>query len=61
MSISGLALVLFLTFHASMNLVLIFSESGYNWICEMLGANWYALVGTGGLVALVLIHFIYAF
>ena len=61
MSLTGLALVLFLTFHASMNLVLIISESGYNWICEMLGANWYALVGTAGLAALVLIHFIYAF
>lgn len=61
MSISGLALVLFLTFHASMNLVLIFSESGYNWICEMLGANWYALVGTAGLAALVIIHFVYGF
>lgn len=61
MSLTGLALVLFLTFHASMNLVLIFSEAGYNWICEMLGANWYALVGTAGLAGLVLIHFIYAF
>jgi len=61
MSLTGLALVLFLTFHASMNLVLIISEAGYNWICEMLGANWYALVGTAGLAGLVLIHFCYAF
>ncbi|MBQ0033900.1 MAG: succinate dehydrogenase/fumarate reductase cytochrome b subunit [Bacteroidales bacterium] len=61
MSLTGLALVLFLTFHASMNIVLIISEAGYNWICEMLGANWYALVGTAGLAGLVLIHFIYAF
>lgn len=61
MSLTGLALVLFLTFHAAMNLVLIFSEEGYNWICEMLGANWYALVGTAGLAGLVFIHFAYAF
>lgn len=59
MSLSGLALVLFLTFHATMNLVLIISEEGYNWICEMLGANWYALVGTAGLAFLVLVHFAY--
>lgn len=61
MAITGACLVLFLLFHASMNLVLIISESGYNWICEMLGANWYALVGTAGLALLVLIHFCYAF
>lgn len=60
MSITGLALVLFLLFHASMNFVLILSEEGYNWICAMLGANWYAIVGTLGLAALVLIHFCYA-
>jgi len=60
MSITGLCLVLFLTFHAAMNIVLIISEEGYNWICEMLGANWYALVGTAGLALLVLIHFAYA-
>ena len=61
MSITGTCLVLFLLFHASMNLTLIFSEDAYNWICQMLGANWYALVGTAGLAFLVLVHFIYAF
>ena len=61
MSITGTCLVLFLLFHASMNLALIFSEDAYNWICQMLGANWYALVGTAGLAFLVLVHFIYAF
>jgi len=61
MSITGICLVLFLLFHASMNLALIFSEDAYNWICEMLGANWYALVGTAGLAFLVLVHFVYAF
>ena len=61
MSVTGVALVLFLTFHACMNVVALISEDGYNWICEMLGANWYAVVATVGLAVLVLIHFIYAF
>ena len=61
MSVTGIALVLFLTFHACMNVVALISEEGYNWICEMLGANWYAVAATVGLAALVLIHFIYAF
>lgn len=61
MSVTGIALVLFLTFHASMNVVALISEEGYNWICKMLGANWYAVAATIGLAALVAIHFIYAF
>ncbi|MBQ6190855.1 MAG: succinate dehydrogenase/fumarate reductase cytochrome b subunit [Bacteroidaceae bacterium] len=61
MSVTGVALVLFLTFHASMNVVALISEDGYNWICEMLGANWYAVAATVALAGLVLIHFIYAF
>ena len=61
MSVTGIALVLFLTFHACMNVVALFSEEGYNWICEMLGANWYAVAATVGLAGLVVIHFIYAF
>jgi len=60
MSITGVALVLFLLFHGTMNLVVLFSEEAYNMICEFLGANWYALVGTMGLAGLVFIHFIYA-
>jgi succinate dehydrogenase / fumarate reductase cytochrome b subunit len=43
MSVTGLALVLFLTFHMAMNLVAVISAEGYNMICEFLGANWYAL------------------
>ncbi|MBQ9169378.1 MAG: succinate dehydrogenase/fumarate reductase cytochrome b subunit [Bacteroidaceae bacterium] len=61
MSVTGVALVLFLTFHACMNVVALFSEEGYNMICEMLGANWYAVAATVGLAGLVLIHFVYAF
>ena len=61
MSITGASLVLFLLFHASMNLVAILSEEGYNMICEFLGANWYALVATAGLAGLVVLHILYAF
>lgn len=61
MSVTGIALVLFLTFHGCMNVVALFSESGYNWICEMLGANWYAVVATAALGLLVVLHFVYAF
>ena len=61
MSISGCFLVLFILFHMSMNLTMIFSREGYNLICEFLGANWYALAGTALLAAGVLVHFVYAF
>lgn len=61
MSITGAALVLFLLFHASMNVVAVFSEEGYNMICAMLGANWYAVAATAVLGALVVIHFVLAF
>ena len=60
MSVSGIALILFLTFHGCMNVVALFSAECYNWICEMLGANWYAVVATIGLAALVALHFVYA-
>ena len=61
MSITGLALILFLTFHMAMNLVAIFSAEAYNMICAFLGANWYALVATAGLGFLVVVHIVYAF
>ena len=60
MSITGIALILFLTFHGCMNLVALFSREGYNLVCELLGANWYAVAGTAVLAALVLLHFVYA-
>lgn len=60
MSITGLALILFLTFHMSMNLAVVFSAEAYNWICELLGANWYALVATAGLAGLAVLHIVYA-
>ena len=61
MSVTGIALILFLTFHGCMNMVALFSEDGYNMICEFLGANWYAVVATLGLAALAVIHIVYAF
>lgn len=60
MSVTGAFLVLFILFHMSMNLTAIISPEGYNMICELLGANWYALVGTAVLALGVVIHFIYA-
>ena len=61
MSVTGIALSLFLTFHGCMNVVALFSAEGYNMICEFLGANWYAVVATLGLAALAVIHIVYAF
>lgn len=60
MSVTGLALILFLTFHACMNVVALFSAEAYNAICAFLGANWYAVVATAALAALVALHFIFA-
>ena len=61
MAVTGGAVVFFLLFHASMNIVAIIKPEGYNKICEFLGANWYALVATVGLAALMVFHLIYAF
>ncbi|MBQ9146200.1 MAG: succinate dehydrogenase cytochrome b subunit [Rikenellaceae bacterium] len=60
MSISGCFLVLFLLFHMSMNIAALFSAEAYNAICGFLGANWYAVAGTGVLAAGVFVHFGYA-
>lgn len=61
MSVTGIALILFLTFHMSMNVVALISGDAYNMICKFLGANWYALMATLGLAALTVIHIVYAF
>ena len=61
MSVTGIALILFLTFHCCMNIAALFSGEAYNMICELLGANWYAVVATLGLAALAVIHIVYAF
>ena len=69
MSVTGACLVLFLTFHMAMNLVYVYDvmvgttcgNHYYDKVCEFLGTNWYALAGTAGLAALVVLHLIYAF
>lgn len=61
MAVSGAGMVFFLLFHGAMNLVSIFSPEGYDWICNFLGANWYAIVGTIGLAFLMVLHLVYAF
>jgi succinate dehydrogenase / fumarate reductase cytochrome b subunit len=61
MSVTGIALVLFITFHGCMNVVALISKDAYNTICALLGSNWYAIAATLGLAALVVIHIIYAF
>lgn len=60
MAITGICLVLFVTFHVLMNSVAIFWPTAYNQVCEFLGANWYALIASAGLAALFIIHIIYA-
>lgn len=61
MSVTGLFLVLFVTFHALMNAVAIVSFDAYDAICEFLGANWYAVLGTGVIAVGMLIHLVFAF
>ena len=60
MALTGICLVLFVTFHVLMNSVCLLWPAAYNMICEFLGANWYALVASMGLAALFIIHIIYA-
>ena len=60
MSVTGCCLVLILLFHMAMNLVSLISPEAYNTICALLGANWYAVVASVGLAALVVLHFVYA-
>lgn len=61
MSITGAALVLFLTFHSIMNVFVIISPKVYDAICYFLGANWYALIATLVLAFLTVVHVLYAF
>lgn len=61
MSVTGLFLLLFVTFHVLMNAVALISPRGYNLVCEFLGANWYALIATVILAAGFIFHIIYAF
>ncbi len=60
MAVTGICLVLFVTFHVLMNTVAIAWPTAYNVICEFLGANWYALIASMGLAVLLILHIIYA-
>ena len=60
MSITGLFLILFVTFHAVMNALAVINFQWYDAICAFLGANWYAVLGTLVIALFIAIHFIYA-
>ena len=60
MSLTGAFLVLFVTLHCLMNGVAIFWPTAYNVVCEFLGANWYALVGSAIIAVAFLFHIVYA-
>ena len=60
MAVTGVCLVLFVTFHVLMNSVALLWPAAYNQICMFLGANWYALIASAGLALLFIIHIIYA-
>lgn len=60
MALTGICLVLFVTFHVLMNAVALIWPGAYNAVCEFLGANWYALIASMGLGLLFIIHIIYA-
>ena len=60
MALTGICLVLFVTFHVLMNAVALIWPTAYNQVCEFLGANWYALIASIGLAVLFIIHIIYA-
>lgn len=61
MSLTGLFLILFVTFHVLMNAVALISPDGYDAVCHFLGANWYALAGTLVLAGGFIIHILYSF
>lgn len=60
MSVTGLFLVLFVTFHAVMNVVGVISLDAYEAICNFLGANWYAVLGSAVIALFIVIHFVFA-
>ena len=60
MSITGLALVIFVLFHLTMNMTAVFSADTYNMICSILRANWYVMAASIVLGALIVLHFFYA-
>ena len=61
MSVTGIALILFLTFHMAMNLVALVSANGYNMVCEFRGSKLVRIGGYGRSGCLIHHHIIYAF
>ena len=61
MSVTGLFLILFVTFHVLMNTVALISPDGYNLICEFWGIGGRSCIGTAILAAGFIVHIIYAF
>ena len=62
MSVSGICLILFLTFHMVMNLTYVFDQESvvYGTICEILSMGWVNVV-VPVLAALFVVHIVYAF
>lgn len=60
MAVTGAGFVLFLLFHGTMNFVSIVSPEGYDWICEFLGAHWYAVAASLALAGLAAFHVLFA-
>ena len=53
--------MLFLTLHAAMNAVALFSASEYNALCAVKGSNIWAIAATSVIAVMVLVHFAMAF
>lgn len=60
MAVTGAGFILFLLFHGVMNLVSVFSHEYYDWICEFLGAHWYAVLASLALAGLAGLHVLFA-
>lgn len=60
MSITGLALVFFLLFHGAMNVVAVFSQSGYQVILDFLGTNPIVQFMVPALALLFILHIVYS-
>ena len=61
MSLTGIALILFMSFHCCLYVVALCSGRDFNIIFELLGSNWYAVAATVALGALAVCHIVYAF
>lgn len=58
MSVTGLALIFFLLFHGAMNVVAVFSESGYQVILDFLGTNPIVQFMVPALALLFILHIV---